>query len=215
MEDGKVTVGETTSKVETTAPITVIIETIVRMLLMVGKSFKKIGGDFVTEKELKRFISTLYTISAIGPYDTTLTVGGVPYPLDSFKVDTKLAGAFLQPRAIVMPGTSPFRLDVSVHQVFKDIMMPAELVEFQFKFLAMFKVQPTLQSVEEGLKPRVLGDITECGNGERFHVDDLASVKSVPSVLSVASQLYTKEYFNYDLSDVIRMVVTNLYSDLK
>jgi hypothetical protein len=213
MEKDKVTVGETT--VEETAPITVIIETIVRMLLFVGKSFKKIGGEFVTEKELKRFISTLYTISAIGPYDTTVTVSGVPYPLDTFKVDTKLVGAFLQPRAIVMPGTSPFRLDVSVHQTFKEIMMPAELIEFQYKFLAMFKVQPTLQSVEEGLKPRVLGDITECCNGKKFHVDDLASVKSVPPLLSVASQLYTEDYFNYDLADVIRMVVTNLYSDLK
>lgn len=215
MEENKVTVGETTAEVKTAAPLSVVIATIVNLLIMVGKSFKRVGGEFVSESEMKRFINTLYTLSNIGPYDTTLIVEGVPFPVEAFKVDTRIQDAFLQPRAVVMPGTSPFRKDVSVHSKSGNIMTPAELIEFQFKFLAMFKAQPTLQSPIEGLKPRNLSECVECGNGRAYHVEDLASIKSIPTELKLAEELFGEHYFSYAQQDVIRMVVTNFYSNLK
>lgn len=192
-----------------------IVELIVRLLISVGVSFKKVGGEFVKPEEMKRFISTLFALSSVGPYDTTLTVGGVAYPLDMFMVDTRVGQAFVQPRAIVMPGTSPFRKDVSVHPNVSGIMTPPELVEFQHKWFAMYKLTPTLQSVAEYIKVANIGDYVDLRKGDMCHIEDLASVKSVPAEIDVASELYEDFYFNLNTADVIRMVVVNFYSALK
>jgi hypothetical protein len=192
-----------------------IVELIVRLLISVGVSFKKVGGEFVRPEEMKRFISTLFALSSVGPYDTTLTVGGVAYPLDMFMVDTRVGQAFVQPRAIVMPGTSPFRKDVSVHPHVSGVMTPPELVEFQHKWFAMYKLTPTLQSVAEYIKVANIGDYVDLRKGDMCHIDDLASVKSVPAEIDVASELYEDFYFNLNTADVIRMVVVNFYTALK
>lgn len=192
-----------------------IVELIVRLLISVGVSFKKVGGEFVRPEEMKRFISTLFALSSVGPYDTTLTVSGVAYPLDMFMVDTRVGQAFVQPRAIVMPGTSPFRKDVSVHPNVSGIMTPPELVEFQHKWFAMYKLTPTLQSVAEYIKVANIGDYVDLRKGDMCHIEDLASVKSVPAEIDVASELYEDFYFNLNTADVIRMVVVNFYSALK
>lgn len=192
-----------------------IVELIVRLLISVGVSFKKVGGEFVRPEEMKRFISTLFALSSVGPYDTTLTVSGVAYPLDMFMVDTRVGQAFVQPRAIVMPGTSPFRKDVSVHPNVSGVMTPPELVEFQHKWFAMYKLTPTLQSVAEYIKVANIGDYVDLRKGDMCHIEDLASVKSVPAEIDVASELYEDFYFNLNTADVIRMVVVNFYSALK
>lgn len=192
-----------------------IVELIVRLLISVGSSFKKVGGEFVKVEEMRRFISTLFALSSVGPYDTTLTVGGVAYPLDMFMVDTRIGQAFVQPRAIVMPGTSPFRKDVSVHPKVGSIMTPPELVEFQHKWFAMFKLTPTLQSVVEYIRVANIGDYVDLRKGNMCHVEDLASVKSVPAEIDVASELFEDFYFNLNTADVIRMVVVNFYTALK
>jgi len=192
-----------------------IVELIVKLLISVGFSFKKVGGEFVRPEEMRRFISTLFALSSVGPYDTTLTVGGVAYPLDMFMVDTRVGQAFVQPRAILMPGTSPFRKDVSVHPKVGDIMTPPELVEFQHKWFAMYKLVPTLQSVVEYIKVANIGDYVDLMKGSMCHIEDLASVKSVPAEIDVASELYEDFYFNLNTADVIRMVVVNFYTALK
>lgn len=192
-----------------------IVQLIVTLLISVGTSFKKVGGMFVSVEEMKRFVSTLFALSSVGPYDTTLTVGGVAYPLDMFMVDTRVGQAFVQPRAILMPGTSPFRKDVSVHPDVSGIMTPPELVEFQHKWFAMFKLTPTLQSVEEYIKVANIGDYVDLRKGSMCHIEDLASVKSIPAEIDVASELYEEYYFNLNTADVVRMVVVNFYTALK
>lgn len=192
-----------------------IVQLIVTLLTSVGTSFKKVGGMFVSTEEMKRFVSTLFALSNVGPYDTTLTVGGVAYPLDMFMVDTRVGQAFVQPRAILMPGTSPFRKDVSVHPEVSGVMTPPELVEFQHKWFAMFKLTPTLQSVEEYIKVANIGDYVDLRKGSMCHIEDLASVKSVPAEIDVASKLYEEYYFNLNTTDVVRMVLVNFYTALK
>ena len=204
--------GKTATKVDNSFNIVALI---VRLLISVGVSFKKVGGEFVSTGEMKRFISTLFALSSVGPYDTTLTVSGVAYPLNMFMVDTRIGQAFVQPRAILMPGTSPFRKDVSVHPHVSDIMTPPELIEFQHKWMAMFKLTPTLQSVEEYIKVANIGDYVDLRKGDTCHIEDLASVKSVPAEIDVASKLYEDHYFNLNTADVIRMVVVNFYTALK
>lgn len=191
-----------------------IVELIVKLLISVGCSFKKVGGEFVKAEEMKRFISTLFALSSVGPYDTTLTVGGVAYPLDMFMVDTRVGQAFVQPRAILMPGTSPFRKDVSVHPDVTGVMTPPELVEFQHKWFAMYKLTPTLQSVEEYIKVANIGDYVDLRKVNMCHIEDLASVKSLPAEINIASELFEEFYFNLNTADVVRMVVVNYYTAL-
>jgi hypothetical protein len=199
---------------EETASLTTVLETIVAMLISVGTSFKKVGGDFVKRDEVERFLKTLYTLSTVGPYDSVFTVNGGIYPLEAFKVDSRFAAAFVMPRAVLMPGASPFRKDVSVHLKFDNLFNPAEMIEFQHKFFAQFKTQPQLISVEEAMKPVILGEITDVSCGAMCHVEDLASVKSIPVELSITDQLWKDEYFNYNIADVAKMVVVNFYSGL-
>lgn len=215
MKENKMTAGETASKMEETASINTVIELIVALLMSIGASFKKVGGDFVTKSEVTKFIKTLFAISNVGPYDTTVTVGGVVYPLAAFTVDSHIATAFVMPKAVKMPGASPFLKDVSVHYKDMDIMSPAEMIEFQHKFFAMFKAQPNMIGIEEAIKVKLLGEVVEVSNGSKCHVEDLASVKSVPVELAICEQLFGEGYFNYDLKDVIRMVVVNFYTQLK
>jgi hypothetical protein len=214
-EDKNLTAGETASKMEETTSLKSLINTIVALLISVGASFKKVGGDFVTKNEVAKFFRTLFTLSNAGPYDTTVTVGGVIYPLNTFVVDTRIAAAFVMPKAVKMPGASPFLKDVSVHYKDMDIMSPSEMIEFQHKWFAMMKVQPTLVSIEEAIKPRLLGEITEVSNGSKCHVEDLASVKSIPVELAITDKLFGDEYFNYDIETVVKMVVVNFYTNLK
>jgi len=213
MNETKSTVGKTT-KMEETASLKTVLSTIVALLISVGTSFKKVGGEFVKREELERFLNTLYTLSSVGPYDSVFTVNGAVYPLEAFKVDTRIAAAFVMPRAVLMPGASPFRKDVSVHLKETNLMNPAEMIEFQHKFMAQFKTQPTLGPVEEAIKPVILGEVTDVSNGKMCHVEDLASVKSMPVELLLTEELWKDEYFNYNIDDVARMVVVNFYTSL-
>lgn len=203
-----------TAKMEETASLKTVLSTIVALLISVGTSFKKVGGEFVKREELERFLNTLYTLSSVGPYDSVFTVNGAVYPLEAFKVDTRIASAFVMPRAVLMPGASPFRKDVSVHLKETNLMTPAEMIEFQHKFMAQFKTQPTLGSVEEAIKPVILGEVTDVSNGKMCHVEDLASVKSMPVELLLTEELWKDEYFNYSIDDVAKMVVVNFYTSL-
>lgn len=213
MNETKGTVGKTT-KMEETASLKTVLSTIVALLISVGTSFKKVGGEFVKREELERFLNTLYTLSSVGPYDSVFTVNGAVYPLEAFKVDTRIAAAFVMPRAVLMPGASPFRKDVSVHLKETNLMNPAEMIEFQHKFMAQFKTQPTLGPVEEAIKPVILGEVTDVSNGKMCHVEDLASVKSMPVELLLTEELWKDEYFNYSIDDVAKMVVVNFYTSL-
>lgn len=214
MNETKGTAGKT-AKMEGTASLKVVLETIVALLISVGASFRKVGGEFVDKAALTRFFNTLATLSSVGPYDTVFTVGGVAYPLDTFKVDSRIASAFVMPRAVLMPGSSPFRLDVSVHHKDTNLMNPAEMIEFQHKFMAQFKTQPNFITIEEAIKPVILGEITDVSNGLKCHVEDLASVKSIPVELKLTEELWSDEYFNYAINDVAKMVVVNFYSSLQ
>lgn len=213
MSETKSTVGKTT-KMEETASLKTVLSTIVALLISVGTSFKKVGGEFVKREELERFLNTLYTLSSVGPYDSVFTVNGAVYPLEAFKVDTRIAAAFVMPRAVLMPGASPFRKDVSVHLKETNLMDPAEMIEFQHKFMAQFKTQPTLGPVEEAIKPVILGEVTDVSNGKMCHVEDLASVKSMPVELLLTEELWKDEYFTYSIDDVAKMVVVNFYTSL-
>jgi hypothetical protein len=212
MKDAKVTAGETA--VKTSSVKDVIIETIVALLMSVGASFKKVGGSFVTERELVKFISTLMMLSDVGPYATTVTVGGGVYPLESYQIDTRVASAFVQPRAVLASGNSPLRKDVSAHPTYKEVMTPAECIEFQYKFFALFKTLPNLANVNSAIGAVNLGEVVDCANDTAFHVEDLASVKSIPPILTIASDLYEDGYFSTPASEVVRMVCVNFYSEV-
>lgn len=194
---------------------TTIMYVIAYLLVEVGKSFKKVGRSFIELPEMERFINTLYSLSNVGRYDAAIAVGGVMYPLDLFKVDSRFAEAFVQPRAVTMPGSSPFSKDVITHPSNDVIMSPAEMIEFQYKFFSMFKLQPQLEDVTQFIRVISLSEVVNCGNGTKYHVEDLATVKSVPCDLTITEQLFEEPYFNYEIEDVIRMVVTNFYSSLK
>lgn len=214
MKEDKMTVGETTP-METTTSTTKVNELVVALLTSEGAAFKKVGGDFVSKSEVTKFIRTLDTISNVGPYDTTLTVDGVVYPLEAFKVDSRIAAAFMKPRAVKMPGASPFLKDVSVHSKSGEAMNPAEMIEFQHRFFAMFKVQANLVDVLDAIKPVLLGEVVDCFDGCKYHVEDLASVKSLPVELSIAHELFGDNYFMYDPEVVVKFVVINFYTSLK
>lgn len=213
MREDNMTAGQTAMEMTTSTPN--VNELVSALLVSEGAQFKKVGGDFVNKGEVTKFIRTLNTISNVGPYDTTLTVDGVVYPLEAFKVDSRIAAAFMKPRAVKMPGASPFLKDVSVHSRGGDAMNPAEMIEFQHRFFAMFKVQPNLVDVLETIKPRLLGEIVDCYDGNKFHIEDLASVKSVPVELSIAHDLFGENYFMYDPEVVVKFVVINFYTSLK
>jgi len=200
--------------VRTTSIVNVVVETIVAQLISIGSSFKKVGGDFMKESEVKRFIGTLFAISSVGPYDTFMVVRSVSYPLESYQLDSRIANAFAMPRAITMPGTSPFRKDVSAHFDGADLMDPAAFLEFQYKFLNYFKTVPSFGSILEAIKVVYIGEVTDCMNSERVHVEDLASTKKIPYILKNASELYGDGYFTYSVQDVVRMVVINFYTQL-
>jgi len=200
--------------VRTTSIVNVVVETIVAQLISIGSSFKKVGGDFMKESEVKRFIGTLFAISSVGPYDTFMVVRSVSYPLESYQLDSRIANAFAMPRAITMPGTSPFRKDVSAHFDGADLMDPAAFLEFQYKFLNYFKTVPSFGNILEAIKVVYIGEVTDCMNSERVHVEDLASTKKIPYILKNASELYGDGYFTYSVQDVVRMVVINFYTQL-
>lgn len=192
-----------------------VLTELVQQLIAQGASFKKVSGNFVNKDEVEKFIKTLSTISSVGPFDSTITAGGVCYPLEAYQIDTKIAAAFVQPRAVKMPGPIPFTYDVSVHYKYSEIMDPAEILDFQHRFLNQFKVQPTLVPVTDSIKPVLLGEIVNCFNGEKFHAEDLAAVKSIPVELKIASDLYSQEYFQYSIESIVKFVVVNFYSNLK
>lgn len=197
------------------ASLNTVVHVIAVKLATMGASFKKVSGQFVSQADITKFLNTLFTLSSVGVYDTTIAVGGVVYPLNAFQVDTRIATAFVMPRAVRMPGTNPFITDVSVHHVSDDIMNPAEMIEFQHKFFNMFKLTPNMIGIEEAIKPRLLGDLTDVTYCGRCHVEDLASVKSVPVELEIANLLYEDNYFTLDFESVIDMVVVNFLSLLK
>lgn len=224
-ENKSLTAGET-APVEATATVkaeevnkmadlSAINKALAAVLVSVGDSFKKIGGTFVSLGDMTKFLDTLSTLSSVGMYDTIITVDGVAYPLSAYTVDSRIAAAFVMPRAVVMPGSNPFRKDVSVHHSAKKIMTPAEMIEFEYKLFAYFKVSPNLVSVEESIRPVMLGDVTEVMKGDMCHIEDLASVKSLPVSLKISDELYGEGYFNYRTADVLRMIAVNFYSGLK
>lgn len=212
MEKNKQTAGETA--METTSIINLVVETIVAMLVSIGTSFKKVGGDFVTKNEMKKFIETLFALSSVGPYDTFMVVRGVSYPLESYQLDSRIANAFVLPRAITMPGTSPFRKDVSAHFDGADILDPAAFLEFQYKYLNYFKTVPSFGNILEAIKVVNIGEVTDCMNSKNVHVEDLATTKKIPYILRDASVFFGDEYFTYSVQDVVRMVVLNFYTQL-
>jgi hypothetical protein len=205
-----------TVEVDKVTPIERIITLVTELLISVGASFKKVGGEFIKDSEMKKFIKTLYALSNVGPYDTTMTVNGGIYPISTYQVDSRIAAAFLMPRAVRMPGSGPFRLDVSAHEdQGSKIMTPAEMIEFQYKFMNYFKLIPTFVDPTQELSSKTLSDMIEVSNGDRCHVEDLASVKSIPITISIADKLWDDNYFNYDLASVAKQVVVNFYSNLK
>lgn len=207
------TAGETA--VNTTDIVNIVVDTISSQLVSMGTSFKKVGGDFLDKKEMKKFIETLYAISSVGPFDTFMVVRGVGYPLESYKLDAHIANAFVMPRAITMPGTSPYRKDLSAHLSGVDVMDPSAFIEFQYKYLNYFKMVPSFVSVLESIKPVNIGEVTDCMNSEKVHVEDLASTKKIPYILKDAGVLFGDEYFNYSVMDVVKCVVLNFYTELK
>lgn len=192
-----------------------IIQLIAKLLRTVGTSFKRVGGEFVDQADLERFVWTLFALSSIGPYDTQIVVKGVSYSLSDYQVDSRIGNAFMQPRAIMMPGTSPFRRDVSAALLGGGQLAPAEFLEFQYKFLNYFKTVPSLGNILEFIKVVNIGEVTDCMHSKLAHVEDLASTKKIPYILRDVSLLYEPQYFQYSADSVVRMVVTNFYSDLK
>lgn len=213
MEMNNQTAGET-ANMGRTAMITTVLDTIVALLVSMGTSFKKVGGEFIKEKEMKQFITTLFVLSNVGPYDTTLVVQGVGYPLESFKIDSRIASAFVQPRAILMPGTSPFRKDLSAHLTNGEAMDPATFQEFQYRFLNYFKVVPSFGNTLDAIKPMNIGEITDCMSSSAVHVEDLASTTKVPPILADAGVFFGDNYFNYDVPSVVKNVVLHFYTTL-
>lgn len=212
-ETAEKTVGKTTKKEATPSPISVV-ETVVRILKSVGANFKRVGGDFVSDSDLKKFISTLLALGNLGPYDVSLTVDTISYPLTDFKIDSRIAKAFLLPRQIVMAEVSPYRKDVRVHPDVKAEWNPAQMIEFQYRFLGMFKVQPTFTEVTEFVASKPLGEVSEVMRAEYCHVEDLAAVKSLPIELKITDELWAQEYFNVPFSKVVEMICVNLMSAL-
>jgi hypothetical protein len=198
----------------TTDMIKTVVETIVSLLISTGASFKKINGE-IDRKELKKFVETLFAISSVGMYQTFIVVKGVSYPIEAYKVDSRIAEAFVQPRAIVMPGTSPFRKDVSAHFDAPEMLDPAAFEEFQYKFMNYFKTVPSFGNMLEAIKVVNLGEVVDCISSDGVHVEDLASTKKIPYILKDASVFYGDGYFNYTVQDVVKFVVLNFYTSLK
>jgi hypothetical protein len=207
------TAGKTAKKGSTPSSITVV-SLIVSMLRNVGLKFKKVGGDFVSEADIKKFVNTLLALSDVGPYDTILTVDGIAYPLSDFKVDTRLAAALLPPRQVVMAEPSPYRKDVRVHYSTKAEWSPAQMMEFQYQFLGMLKVQPSFSDILDRITMMPIGEVGDVLKADQCHVQDLAAVKSLPIELTIASEFWGEGYFNIPLSKVIEVLVFNLYSQL-
>lgn len=218
MDESRVTVGETTavtSAANTAGNVEEVINLIAREIQSKGSSFKKISGKYDIEDEVRKALCTLYALSSVNRYATTITVGGIVYPIDAYKLDHNFAQAFLPAKEVVMPGTSPFRKDVSVHPEVDAAYNPGEMIEFQVKFLNYFKAVPNFTSASELLRPRTIGEITDCGNGRKYHVEDLATVKSTPVELRNTSDLFEEAYFQYDRETVIQYVVINYLASIK
>lgn len=180
-----------------------------------GPSFRATGGTFVSQDAVSRFIETLFALSNVERYDTMVTVANVAYPISTYTVDGRIGKAFGMPKAIRMPGTNPYIKDLRKHEDAEVRMSPAEFTEFQYQFLANFKVNPNVQPIDEFIRPVCVGEVTEVSNGESVHIDDLCAVKSLPVQLVASEDMYEDSYFMYPIEAVVKQVVVNFYTGLK
>jgi hypothetical protein len=157
----------------------------------------------------------MFGLSNIGRYDTMVTVDNVAYPTSAYTVDGRIGKAFGMPKAIRMPGTNPYTKDLRKHEDAMVRMTPAEFIEFQYQFLANFKATPSVQPIDEFVRPVCVGEVTEVSNGETVHIDDLCAVKSLPVQLVTSDYMYEDSYFMYPIKAVVKQVVVNFYSSLK
>lgn len=180
-----------------------------------GPSFRATGGAFVNQDAVLRFVETLFALSNVERYDTMVTVANVAYPISTYTVDGRIGKAFGMPKAIRMPGTNPYIKDLRKHEDAEVRMSPAEFTEFQYQFLANFKVTPSVQPIDEFIRPVCVGEVTEVSNGESVHIDDLCAVKSLPVQLVASEDMYEDSYFMYPIEAVVKQVVVNFYTGLK
>lgn len=192
-------------------------ELISKAMVSIGdNSFKRVSGKFVDEAETQRFFATIFQTATVSEYATTLTVNGMPYNLDDFKVDGRLASLVL-PRKLAMPG------DVfTTHNLMEceslegeQAFDPADFIQYQVRLLNKLRESPQFN---EGLgalsKPKVLDDTIHVCNGTRVHTDAAGHVVAMPIVLKCAEMLYKEEYFQVPLEVAVKQYITSLYNGI-
>jgi hypothetical protein len=192
-----------------------LVAMVTEALVSTGPSFKATGGAFVSQESVFLFMDTLFALSNVGRYDTMVTVDNVAYPISAYTVDGRIGKAFGMSKAVFMPGTNPYTKDLRKHEDATIRMTPAEFIEFQYQFLANFKVTPSVQPIDEFIRAICVGEVTEVSNGELVHIDDMCTVKSLPLQLVTSEYMYEDSYFMYPIKAVVKQIVVNFYTALK
>jgi hypothetical protein len=161
------------------------------------------------------FIATCMTLSNVDRYATSVTIEGVVYPLSDYKVDSRLK-ALIQPRAVRMPGSSFYWVDIREHGIVDSTpLTPSDFIKEQYSIVNKFKGVPQFINVVDLLEPVSVSDVSVLVNlSENVHVEDLATLKELPLLLTINDLAWDPDYFEIPLSKALKPLAVNILSDL-